>query len=459
MSLVSEVQVEEEPELEEEKKGFWGKVLDVTQTGLDVAGMIPVIGEVADLANAGIYAARGDYTNAALSAAAAIPFVGWAATGAKFAVKGSKLLSKAGKVIDNVMGVANKVMDKAGQVAKAMGDLAKKAGDTISGALGKVMTKAKGLASNFSPMDLANKLKSKLNDLMMKSPKLANGLKTAGGMATGFMQNLLISEAMNYGLEQLSQYVDSDTITKAMILLSMLNSKYKKNQNQGITSNNKNSGDKDKSKKDKDTGNKDKDVPKDKTKEKDKTKDDPNKPKPKDQEADKSKGKTGDDSKDSSTSDTKKEQNVPEGYYQDTSGRWHRPGGGYASNKEVGLPEPSGLTKRLEYMGDTPGKSSRTGKEVIERMKKEDPPKIRTTRDGDMEFMASDEKWYPIDQADMAHLTDAVSWWNSKGKYYGAKSPEVREWMLDSDNYVLDHYSLNRSAGAKLNETYLPPDK
>ncbi|WP_205412042.1 hypothetical protein, partial [Paenibacillus sp. O199] len=65
------------------------------------------------------------------------------------------------------------------------------------------------------------------------------------------MQNLLIDQAMGYGLEQLSQYVDSDTITKAMILLSMLNSKYKKNQNQGITSNNKNSGDKDKSKKDK----------------------------------------------------------------------------------------------------------------------------------------------------------------------------------------------------------------
>ncbi|MFE6076983.1 hypothetical protein ACFVQB_21195 [Paenibacillus sp. NPDC057886] len=60
MSLVSEVQVEEEPEPEEEKKGFWGKVLDVTQTVLDVAGMIPVIGEVADLANAGIYAARGE---------------------------------------------------------------------------------------------------------------------------------------------------------------------------------------------------------------------------------------------------------------------------------------------------------------------------------------------------------------------------------------------------------------
>ena len=35
---------------------------------------------------------------------------------------------------------------------------------------------------------------------------------------------------------------------------------------------------------------------------------------------------------------------------------------GYASNKEVGLPEPSGITKRLEYMGNTPGKGSKTVK-------------------------------------------------------------------------------------------------
>ncbi|MBD8035083.1 GH-E family nuclease [Solibacillus merdavium] len=110
-------------------------------------------------------------------------------------------------------------------------------------------------------------------------------------------------------------------------------------------------------------------------------------------------------------------------------------------------------------MGSTPGKSSKTGKEVIERMKKENPPKIRTTRKGEIEFMAINGKWYSLVNADMAHKTDAVSWWNSTGRYYGAKSPEVREWMLNSNNYKLDHYSLNRSAGAKLKETYLPPKK
>ncbi|MFK3857880.1 MULTISPECIES: HNH/ENDO VII family nuclease [Pseudoalteromonas] len=44
------------------------------------------------------------------------------------------------------------------------------------------------------------------------------------------------------------------------------------------------------------------------------------------------------------------------------------------------------------------------------------------------------------------------------GRQYGAKSKEVREWMLDPNNYTLDHYSLNRSAGAQLKETYFPPN-
>ena len=60
---------------------------DIGHTTLDVAGMVPVIGEVADLANAGWYAAEGDYTNAALSAAGAIPFAGNAATAAKWGKK------------------------------------------------------------------------------------------------------------------------------------------------------------------------------------------------------------------------------------------------------------------------------------------------------------------------------------------------------------------------------------
>jgi len=57
---------------------------------LDVAGMAPVVGEVADVVNGGFYLIQGDKTNAALSAASAIPFVGWGATGAKWMGKAMK---------------------------------------------------------------------------------------------------------------------------------------------------------------------------------------------------------------------------------------------------------------------------------------------------------------------------------------------------------------------------------
>ncbi|QGS49016.1 hypothetical protein FOB89_08855 [Shewanella putrefaciens] len=54
----------------------------------------------------------------------------------------------------------------------------------------------------------------------------------------------------------------------------------------------------------------------------------------------------------------------------------------------------------------------------------------------------------------MSHRVDAVSWWNSTGRGYGARAPEVRNWMLDSNNYYLDHYSINRSQSAMLGQTY-----
>lgn len=111
---------------------------------------------------------------------------------------------------------------------------------------------------------------------------------------------------------------------------------------------------------------------------------------------------------------------------------------------------------RERYLGRTPGKDSRTGKEVQERMRSED--KLRDGKNG-TEFEASDGEWYPLKDADMAHNKDAVKWWNEEGRLLGEKSPEVRKWMLDSKNYTLDHYSINRSAGAKLGETYLPPLK
>jgi hypothetical protein len=84
------------------EKGILDKILDGVQVGLDVAGFIPVVGEIADGVNGSIYLARGDKVNAALSFAAMIPVVGSAATGAKYVNKGLKYgeeIADAGKTI------------------------------------------------------------------------------------------------------------------------------------------------------------------------------------------------------------------------------------------------------------------------------------------------------------------------------------------------------------------------
>ena len=113
---------------------------------------------------------------------------------------------------------------------------------------------------------------------------------------------------------------------------------------------------------------------------------------------------------------------------------------------------------REKYLGRTPGKKSKTGKAVIDRMEKDGL--IRTNAEtGLKEFKASDGVWRDLSEADMAHKTDAVTWWNQTGREFGAKAPEVRQWMLNSDNYYLEFSSINRSQGAILGQTqtYLPP--
>ncbi|APS30710.1 PAAR domain-containing protein [Pectobacterium brasiliense] len=153
--------------------------------------------------------------------------------------------------------------------------------------------------------------------------------------------------------------------------------------------------------------------------------------------------------------------------------RYYEPsGGGYISPDPIGIAggennygyvqnptcwvDPFGLAScRLTYMGRTPGKKTKTGRAVIERMRGEG--RIRGSGDR-MQFKSStDSKWYRIQDADMAHLTDAVKYWNQKGGYYGAKSKEVRAFMRDPKNYELEYFGHNRSQGASLPDRYRNP--
>ena len=80
-----------------EEQGWWGSWGSAATHGvLDVIGLVPVFGEVANGVGALIYVAEGDYVSAALDAAAMWPAGGQAATAAKYGTKG------AGAVVEQV---------------------------------------------------------------------------------------------------------------------------------------------------------------------------------------------------------------------------------------------------------------------------------------------------------------------------------------------------------------------
>jgi len=118
--------------------------------------------------------------------------------------------------------------------------------------------------------------------------------------------------------------------------------------------------------------------------------------------------------------------------------------------------------KRNLYLGSTPGKRKRTGGEVIARMRNEKPPRVRGRMPNEQVFVVGPDglkRWYPINQTEMGHIHDAVTYWNTTGRHLGPKHPTVRKWMLDPANYELEHNVVNAQKGSVLGQTeqYLPP--
>ena len=116
-------------------KWGWKDTLDAAQTGLTAAGMVPLIGNVADAVNTGVSGARMGYAkykgdkkgvkehgiNMGINAASMIPGAGLAVGGAKLvntAVKGTKLAQKGANLVKNAK-KAEKVMTTAYKGNKA----------------------------------------------------------------------------------------------------------------------------------------------------------------------------------------------------------------------------------------------------------------------------------------------------------------------------------------------------
>ncbi|MGK5507072.1 hypothetical protein ACSNN5_03025 [Brevibacillus formosus] len=156
--VVEDLPQEEEEEEQEEEESGWGGFLDGLQLGLDLVGLIPGLGEIADLANAGISLARGDYAGAALSLAACIPFAGWGATGAKLGMKAQKAVTK-GKKVAKATENATSATKKAIVKNKSPGN-----------GRGKVRTAARNAKEDMSELEAVQKLKDSMLAKAMQKP-------------------------------------------------------------------------------------------------------------------------------------------------------------------------------------------------------------------------------------------------------------------------------------------------
>ena len=70
-----------------DSKIYWEASKDLIHIGLDIFGLVPLIGELADLTNGVLYTIEGDGVNATLSYSSAIPLAGWATASTKLALK------------------------------------------------------------------------------------------------------------------------------------------------------------------------------------------------------------------------------------------------------------------------------------------------------------------------------------------------------------------------------------
>ena len=115
---------------------------------------------------------------------------------------------------------------------------------------------------------------------------------------------------------------------------------------------------------------------------------------------------------------------------------------------------------RLFYMGATPDKSSPVGAAVEARMRAELLPdglgkivgsQVRSMRDANDNPLptSAPPRLVQLADCDMGHVVDAVHWWNTNGRFTGARSAEVRSFMTDPANYEFEPRDINQLRGRR----------
>lgn len=139
--------------------------MDGVHIALDVAGFIPVVGDLADLANGVIFAAEGDWVNAGISTAA-IFFD--AATGAKLATKASKEVI--GETVETVAekAVKNSVEELAEDAVEKAG---KETAENVAEKTGKdVVEGGTYVLPNAEDLKMSQTVQNHMNDVIKKGP-------------------------------------------------------------------------------------------------------------------------------------------------------------------------------------------------------------------------------------------------------------------------------------------------
>ena len=208
---------------------LWDKIGSKVHLGLGAAGMVPGIGNIADLIDAGIYSAEGDKLGAGLSLAAAVPGLGLVAGGTKL-LKGAKGMKgvkdikgisrlgelekfpikekwKATKALTAKLEPAKKFLSNEEKVAKfGLKSVDSKLVDRARGLLRKELLSDESYTKWFNMMKTAEK-RSAAGGIMVKGGKLPS--KAA-------MEKQLLRIKMKKGLEPYSREVYNKAVSKAI---------------------------------------------------------------------------------------------------------------------------------------------------------------------------------------------------------------------------------------------------
>ena len=224
-----EMEAKEEQNQQEEASDEGTSASDIAHTLLDVVGFLPVVGNVANLVNAGIYALENNKEQAILSAACAIPVAGFIAGAAKLGTKGMKALSALGKVGKGIKAatkvgkeVAKKLPGNVFNITNRLVNGVKAYSRTSITAAGSAITdlqKRLFQASSQLQKDIQlyfKSLKGKMNKVKQKMPEKVG--KTENNMSSTSQMKDIKNPNGNITKEQIKNGEPVDVVTGSFIL-------------------------------------------------------------------------------------------------------------------------------------------------------------------------------------------------------------------------------------------------